>query len=71
MVIVQVRALTAQVAADDAEEARLDAQAQQLDAEAAAALKAADDLDDEIGEIVSNWAEETGRTKTYLHTFFY
>jgi RNA polymerase II subunit A C-terminal domain phosphatase SSU72 len=37
----------------------------------AAALKAADDLDDEIGEIVSNWAEETGRTKTYLHTFFY
>ncbi len=36
-----------------------------------AALKAADDLDDQIGDIVSDWAEETGRTKTFLHTFFY
>lgn len=34
-------------------------------------LKAATDLDDEIGDIVCKWSEETGRTKTFLHTFFY
>jgi hypothetical protein len=34
-------------------------------------LKASADLDDEIGEIVCKWSQETGRTKTFLHTFFY